>query len=590
MSSRGRRLRRRDEAGYAVVLVALLASVLFLGMGAMGVDTARWYVEVEQVQKTADAAALAGVTYMPNDLTSARTTAVASAKKNGYDDAADDVQVTVAVGSKPSELKVTISSRIKNMFGAGLGVRSAWVTRSAVADYTAPAPMGSPCNTFGNEPPSQPNAALPTGSALPTPPFPNCSSQPFFWAAIEGPATDKVQGDRFMNNTCATGNVISGWPTYHCGSGKNSEYRPYGYYWAVHVEPAGLGTPISVQIYDPNYMNTGTDCASYFAPSSALVDNMNDYTTTDGTKRYSNATANSIYCAGDNNPSSVSTPPTTSFALLHANDTFNPSEAVPVDPDNCIKQFVGQAGPTLTELTSKTGTGGNNTNYNPQKAQTFHQWVPLCSFTPDAAGDYYIQVRTNVSTAHGTAVLNKNAAGQTKTSLIFTGNRDVVSKDTSGLITTTGGSNSFSMRAVPSDSTKKSYIAVAGNESMPILQNKKQSTATFNLIRALPGTKGQYISFDFFDPGDGASGGDIASVQIFPPTDSSGLVKSGSGGTPPDCKHARNDEAYAAATSCKVTFKSETHNGQLEHIVIPIPTGLQLRPYVRWSWATAGSR
>ena len=68
MNSRRRRLRRRDEAGYAVVLVALLASVIFLGMGAMGVDTARWYVEVEQVQKTADAAALAGVTYMPNDL------------------------------------------------------------------------------------------------------------------------------------------------------------------------------------------------------------------------------------------------------------------------------------------------------------------------------------------------------------------------------------------------------------------------------------------------------------------------------------------------------------------------------------------
>ena len=169
-------------------------------------------------------------------------------------------------------------------------------------------------------------------------------------------------------------------------------------------------------------------------------------------------------------------------------------------------------------------------------------------------------------------MLNKNAAGVTKTSLIFTGNRDVVSKDTSGLVTNTGGSNSFSMRAVPSDSTKKSYIAVAGNESMPILQNKKASTATFNLIRALSGTKGQYISFDFFDPGDGASGGDTASVQIFPPTDSTGLVKSGSGGTPPGCQHARDDEAYVAAASCKVTFKSETHNGQLEHIVIPIPT------------------
>ena len=35
------------------------------------------------------------------------------------------------------------------------------------------------------------------------PPFPNCSSQPNFWAAIEGPNTDKVQGDRLHDPTCS---------------------------------------------------------------------------------------------------------------------------------------------------------------------------------------------------------------------------------------------------------------------------------------------------------------------------------------------------------------------------------------------------
>ena len=76
--------RVRDEAGYAAVLTALLASILFMGMAAFGVDTARWYYEIERVQKTADAAALAGVTYMPNDLATATTTAIAAATKNGY--------------------------------------------------------------------------------------------------------------------------------------------------------------------------------------------------------------------------------------------------------------------------------------------------------------------------------------------------------------------------------------------------------------------------------------------------------------------------------------------------------------------------
>ena len=27
----------------------------------------------------------------------------------------------------------------------------------------------------------------------------------------------------------------------------------------------------------------------------------------------------------------------------------------------------------------------------------YHQWVKLCTFTPSAAGDYYLQIRTNVA-------------------------------------------------------------------------------------------------------------------------------------------------------------------------------------------------
>ncbi len=574
MTSRDWR-RRRDEAGYAAVLVALLASVLFLGMGAIGVDTARWYVEVEQVQKAADAAALAGVTYMPNDLPSARAKAIASAKKNGYDDATADVKVTAVAGSKPSELKVTIESRIDNTFGAVLGVRKAWITRIAVADYTAPAPMGSPCNTFGNEPPSQPvPAAQPAGSALPTTPFPNCSTAPAFWAAIEGPKTDKVQGDRFMNDTCS-GTSTAG-TTYLCAGGKNTEYRPEGYFWAVHVEPQAVGTAINVQIYDPAYMKTAIDCSSLYAAGSLLT-HMSDYTSTDGTDRYSSSTAGRTYCSGDYIPGSTTVdPPVTSFALRHANDTFNPKAAAPIS--GCTKQFVGaNAPPTITQLRQWTDTARTvkNTSYNLHMAQVFHQWVDLCTFTPDTPGDYYLQVRTNVTVTGGTAVPNTNPSGVTSPSLIYTGNSNVTAATGNTLAGV--GLNSFALRAVPSDTTKKPYIAVAGNESMPILQNKDGSTATFNLIRALPGTRGQYIAFDFYDPADGA-GTTGATVKIMPPVDSTGTVKSGTGGTPPDCKHAKNAAAYTAAANCSVLVKNSTHDGQLEHIVIPIPTDYNCDP------------
>jgi len=39
------------EAGYAAIMVAMLVPTVFLGLAALGVDTARWYVEAERMQK-----------------------------------------------------------------------------------------------------------------------------------------------------------------------------------------------------------------------------------------------------------------------------------------------------------------------------------------------------------------------------------------------------------------------------------------------------------------------------------------------------------------------------------------------------------
>ena len=71
------RRRRAREGGYAAILVAMLAAAVFIPVTALSVDVARWYVELERVQTAADAAATAGVTYMPDDFANARTTAIA---------------------------------------------------------------------------------------------------------------------------------------------------------------------------------------------------------------------------------------------------------------------------------------------------------------------------------------------------------------------------------------------------------------------------------------------------------------------------------------------------------------------------------
>ena len=554
------RWRRRNEAGYAAVMVALLVPTVFLGLAAFGVDTARWYVEMERVQKAADAAALAGVTYMPADVTKATSTAVAVATKNGYT-TGGSTTVTVGQGSLPSQLKVSITTVVTNAFGGAIGTPKQTITRYAVADFTSPAPMGSPCNTFGNEPPSQPLVAgqpvAPpgqpgTGSALPTPAFTNCKSDPQFWAAIEGPATDKVQGDRYMTTPCNT----SG--TYECTSSKNNETRADGYYWAIHIEPAAVNSPVDVQIYDPAYVATSIDCSGL--PTTAFANNVNDYTTTDGTARYARGT--STYCSGDYNPGGASgVAPDTTFLLRQQTDTNDPSKAAEIA--GCTKQFAGtKTAPNAAALVKGTGT------YNQELARVFHQWVSLCTFTPTRSGDYYLQVRTNVSLG-GTPIANSNSLA----SMVYTNN--AAASAATGNTAAGVGLNSFSLRAVPAITSNRSQVAVAGWSRMPILQNASASTAVFNLIRALPSARGQYVAFDFYDAADG-SGSSGGTVRVIAPPDATGSIKSGANIA--NCKGAKNGAAYAAISNCTVPVTATSHNGQLQHMIAPIPNDYNCNP------------
>ena len=562
------RWKRRREAGYAAIMVAMLVPTVFLGLAALGVDTARWYVEAERMQKAADAAALAGVPYLPADFATATSTALAVAATNGYT-TGGSTTVSVSQGSRSSQLKVTISTSVKNAFGQFIGTPRQPLSRYAVADFTAPAPMGSPCNTFGNEPPSQSGAAQPTGSALPAVPFPNCTSSPQFWAAIEGPSTDKVQGDRYMTNPCSN----SG--TFGCTSNQNDEDHPEGYFFAIHVEPAAVNTPIDVQAYDPGFVYTTIGCTS-LPSTSSLSNNMNAFTTSDGKLRYTQwkSSGGSVtnsgaqqYCAGDYNPGSSSvpsTPPTTSFVVREQTDSGDPMKGAVVS--GCTKQFVGSSTvPTVNSLTT------SNNAFNPQVASYFHSWISLCTFTPTRTGDYYLQVRTNVA-AGGITAVNKNSSNVTLPSMIYTGNAAAAAP--TGNMQDATGLNSFALRAVPNSASLRDDVSVAGYSRMPILQNATSSSATFNLIKALPNARGQYVAFDFFDAADGSSG--TGSVKVSAPADATGSIKATSNIS--GCKGALNNNAYTSLTNCSVPVTASTHNGQLQHVVIPLPSDYNCNP------------
>jgi Flp pilus assembly protein TadG len=539
--------RRRDERGYAAVLVAAFATTIMLPLCAISVDTARWYVEVSRVQNAADAAATAGVTYLPDDFASARSTAIAVAGRNGYPNSGT-TSVSVALGDKPTQLQVTISSTIGNAFGTSFGVKSATITRSATADFNGPALMGSPCNTFGNEPPgtgtsdqhgpSTEQIVAPSGGAV-------CSNTPQLWGAIAGPETPKGNGDEVMTRTCNSGN--SG-----CSGTTNDEFDPQGYFYVVRVASAAVGQPVTLQVYDPAWVENGDTCET--APTGTMKNNMNAYTTADGKQRYSK-TANE-FCSGDvNNGTANVSGITTSYDLRKPSDTYNPKEATAITSPMCVRQyppyyaaasgkktgsFVGVSNATLDKT---------NGSYQDNLAKVYHQWVKLCTFTPTAAGDYYLQVRTNVK-------LGGTPDGEGG----YQGNSNVYNQTGDDTSVTGSGNNRFAIRAV---GNARGSVSIAGFQAMSIYANYSGATSTFNLVRVIPAAATKTLNIGFYDVGDASSAG---TVQVLPPLDSN------IGSSLSSCTGA--GVVTGSVSSCKLTNVSSGSgwNGKYENLKIAIPS------------------
>ncbi len=558
--ARRQRRRRRNERGAAAVIVAIFFTAVMIPLAAIGVDISRMYVEVSRVQSAADAAATAGVTFMPDDFEAAKARAIEISEDNGFPNSGAST-VVVSAGNKPTQLRVTVSSTISNEIGKIFGANTTTVTRSALADFNGPAPMGSPCNTFANEPAGSPTLG-PVGSVLKVPPFASCSTNPQFWGAITGPETHKTQGAEFETRKCA--GVEDGCSGSFSGS-TNEEFEPRGFIYMVRVNAAGVGMPITVQAYDPAYVDTGSACTriprdsrdplGWLGGISSSSNSNYPQATSDAHLRY--ASGSNSFCSGDSdnngNRFGSETPTVTSFAVRAPIDTLNPY-AAPLQSTSCIKQFPGYALTRSGSLsTSMLRTGSS---YNGALAKVFHQWVPICTFTPNKAGDWYVQVRNNVALPSG----SPGSDGA------YTGNMAVVNQTGDNGSMMGNGTNQFSLRAVTS--APAGAVSVASWERMRIFANADSATTTFNLVRVVPAAANKTLVISYFDVGE-ATGGSPGTVTVVPPTDAklgstvlttlNGCVGSGvvSGSIP----------------GCVVTnVTSARNNGKLQIVRVPIPS------------------
>lgn len=236
------------ELGYTIIMTALLLIPLMAFTG-FAVDTGAWYARGAHLQRAADAAALAGAARMP-DFAVAKTFAKDTATKNGFS-TLDNITVAVTqLGER--KIRVTIVDDDVERYFSSIFLNNMTITRSAVAEFVRPVPLGSPENRFGNDP------------TLPG------SPQPGLWGNIHGPQTENHKGDRYATG-CRAANSKD-----YCNPYTNTEYRGF-YIYSVDV-PANTG-PVNIQVYDAGLFpkanqqtNTGDALYSNFGqPNTGLM-------------------------------------------------------------------------------------------------------------------------------------------------------------------------------------------------------------------------------------------------------------------------------------------------------------------------------
>ena len=141
---------RHSRSRGQVVVIFALSIMVFIGMCAVVLDIAWYWANMLRMQRAADAAALAGVVYLPSNPTSAVTAALSEAAKNGYTNGVGGAVVTAAPDtSNNRSLRVSVTGGVGTFFMRLFGVTSLSGTQASKAEYVLPVPMGSPDNYYG---------------------------------------------------------------------------------------------------------------------------------------------------------------------------------------------------------------------------------------------------------------------------------------------------------------------------------------------------------------------------------------------------------------------------------------------------------
>jgi len=238
-------MRRADlssDRGQTLVIVAIMLTALF-GFTGLVADIAWYELNLVRIQRAADAAALAGVVYLPGNPSGAVSAAQNETAKNGFVNGVNGVTITAA--PEPlikAVLGVTITAPVRTFFARLFGVASFTGRRNARAEFVLPVPMGSPEDYYGinalcrnsDTPPNCPQVPSATGSG-------NLAPLGFF-GGVEARGTNRGDGDAY--STYYNGNPVL-----------NTGFDANGYSYIVDLPVGTAGG--SVYLFDPIFCATG---------------------------------------------------------------------------------------------------------------------------------------------------------------------------------------------------------------------------------------------------------------------------------------------------------------------------------------------
>jgi hypothetical protein len=514
----GRR-RFRGDKGYAMILSALLIVPLMAFTG-LGVDVGSWYASASRMQRAADAAALAGVVWMPDE-GRAEQAALDVAKRNGYDPADSDIDVTVVpVGNQ--RLRVTIYDADVELYFSSVFLNNVDIERQATAEYVRSIPMGSPTYELANDPERWDEPGY---------------ERPYYWLNIAGTRTNKANGDRHTAGNC-TG--FSG-----CSGSTNLDYSESGYGFRLTVEDVGVGD-LRVQAYDPAFFYEGDTCNNghLLDPGSgsfaAEVATLQAQGHADAATRF--VEGNTPFCSGDQalNGADIET----TYLVRAPDDTPFDNDDNPIVCGITFDAYDEQVYPLLDQADGYMDgpIGSENMAFD----EHYRQWADLCTIPAGSVelGDYLITVSTTAD----------------QSTPLTLGDHDPT--------VSTGGHNRYAMRAgfgVPSSPSFADGINFFADGRLPIYVNQSGAAAATNfyLARVTPEYAGQLLALEFYDVADGAN----SDLTIIPPAD---MVGDPLG----PCTFIRDASPPEVITpgNCTITgLNNANYNGRVVSVQIPIP-------------------